>query len=214
MTDQPPGHQPPGYQPSPAGEPTPPRGFPASPYQGTGSYPGSGGFPAQNPGSGPFPAPTSGGFPAQTPGSGAFPAQNPGSGAFPAQPGYPGAQPKRKAGTAVVALAAALVVFAAAAGVMLFLWLGAADDAKAHNDKLSGLSGELVSTQKKAEEAKESAADSAAKADAAGKDADVLKSEISGLRRCADKVRQTLIAAESGTDEELRSAVQLMFQNC
>ncbi|UVS81174.1 hypothetical protein [Actinokineospora sp. UTMC 2448] len=199
MTDQPPGHQPPGYQPSPAGEPTPPGGFRAAPYQG---FPASGPMPAQ-PG-----YPASGPLPAQPgyPGSGSFPAQ---TGGFPQQQA-----PRRKGGAAVPLLAVAMVVFLAAAGVMVFLWLGASDDTKAHNDKLTALTSELSSTQRKTEEATESAASSQAKADDAGKDIAALEREISGLRRCADRVRETLIVAESGTDAELRAAVQTMFQNC
>jgi type II secretory pathway component PulM len=178
--------QPHGYPPQ-GGQPLPSGSFPTVEYQGSG-YQGSGyqgsGFPASGP------------MPAQTPGTG-FPAPEP-----------------RKRGPVIPALAAAVVVFLAAAGVMLFLWLGAGDDVAEAEARLQQSTGVLADRDTEAEEA--TAAAEKADADLSRVEADNrdLQQEISTLKKCAEPVRDALAAAAAKNDTALSRAVRAMLDNC
>ena len=137
--------------------------------------------------------------------SGAIPAQTPGSG-FPA--------PAPRKGRLIPVLAVVLAVFVAAAGVMLFLWLGAADDVKTAEDRLQQSTAALSDSGTKADEAvatAEKAESELSKVEAENRD---LQQEITTLKKCAEPVRDALEAAAAKNDTALSRAVRGMLDNC
>ncbi|MFC7616969.1 hypothetical protein ACFQV2_29515 [Actinokineospora soli] len=106
------------------------------------------------------------------------------------------------------------MVFLAAAGLMLFLWLGAADDAKAADVRLQETAKTLSDLTKRADEAGKSADEAGAEAEDLTTKNTELEGEIETLRECADPVRRTLDAAASGSDAQLREAIQVMLDKC
>ena len=140
-------------------------------------------------------------------------------GGFPST-GYQGFPPsgpipvQQKRGPLVPLLAVALVVFLAAAGVMLFLWLGAADDAKAAQARLQETETALSGLVKKADDAGKSADDAEAETERIATENTDLEGQIEVMRKCADPVRATLDAAGSGNDAKLRESIKVMIDNC
>lgn len=169
---------------NPQGHP-PSGGFPTAGYQGAG-YPGSGPMPAQTPGAG-FPGPPSQGFPAP---------------------------PSKSGGPLVPVLAVVMVVFLAAAGLMLFLWLGADDDAKAAGTRLQQTSTELADLTAQADEASKAADDAEGRVSGLEDENKDLQGEISSLRECADPVRDAIEAAAAKNDSALNKALKAMIDNC
>lgn len=195
MTDQPPGFRQPDPRTPPTGFPT--AGYPANPY------------PAHTP-SGPIPA-QHGAYPATGQFSTPFPAQTP-SGSFAAQGGPAG--PRAKRGAAVPVLAAVVVVFLAAAGLMFYLYLGAKDDVATEAGQLDQTTRSLAETTAKTDKATTTAEDTKAEVSGVTKDIASLESSIAKERKCADPVKDSLDAVAANDDAKLRASVRAMIQNC
>jgi cell division protein FtsB len=139
--------------------------------------------------------------------SGPLPAQTPGG-------GFPAPAPRKGRGPIIPVLAVVLAVFLAAAGVMLFLWLGAADDVKAAEDRLQQSTTSLSDRGAKADEAvatAEKAESDLSKVETENRD---LQQEITTLKKCAEPVRDALAAAAAKNDTALSRAVRAMLDNC
>ncbi|WP_156754900.1 hypothetical protein [Actinokineospora pegani] len=175
----------------------------STPY---GQDPRSGAYnpnPGWGPGAGPPPAPHMTG-------------QQPAVGFPPSDPsGFPAQEPPRKSGSgALIALSGVVVLALAAAGVFLFLWLGAKGDASDLAGRLDARGAEISQAQDAATKAE----DAAKKAEEAAKTAETEKASaqrsLASATKCREAARAFIAAARGTNQDEINRTADGMLAAC